>query len=154
MNTDSEKMYIWNIFRRRADRTYWWVENRVCKRRIMTIHLILSSLFSPQKYCFIINIEKQLFILSSPLLSSSPTGSMAFFLNFVYGHHSIQNSKLKKKQIKNTFHTIMAKKSTCVHQRVFSLKSCFACPLLPWMNNEAWEQNSCTLSMFYLLQHF
>lgn len=154
MNTDSEKMYIWNILSGRADRTYGWVENRVCKRRIMTIHLTLSSLFFPQKYCFIINIEKQLFILSYPLLSSSPTGSMAFFRNFVYGCHSIQNSKLKKKQIKNTFHTLKAKKAICVHQRVFSLKSCFAPPLPQWMNNEAWEQNSCTLSMFYLLQHF
>lgn len=72
-----------------------------------------------QKYCFVINIEKQLFLLSSPPFNFSLTDSLAFFLNFVFGHRGMEFKT--KQQIKNTRFILSWQRRTFVFINMFSL---------------------------------
>lgn len=98
-----------------------------CIRKESRLFTSLFPLFFlSQKYYIIVSIEKQLFLPSSPLFSSSLTGSMTCFLSFVFGHHSTIQIKNKTKQIKNyAFSPVIAKRTICVYQHVFSLKAYF-----------------------------
>lgn len=94
ISKDNEKVQMWNVFGGRADRTYWWVENRVYKRRITTSCLTPSSPFTPRNIV-LLNIERQLFPPFSPLFNSSQTGPHGLFSYFISEHHKTKKQANK-----------------------------------------------------------